>query len=251
MVNVIMHGCTGAMGKMVIEGCARLDDMNIVAGVSQVEASCNFPTYYNISDVKEVADVIIDFSNPAALPELLKFAVKTNTAVVIATTGISAEDREKIKEASKSVAVFLSANTSIAMNVLFDIVRKVTAALGEDFDIEIIEKHHRRKVDAPSGTALAIANAVKDVRSDAQYVYERESVRAPRGKNELGIHSIRGGNIVGDHTVIFATDNEIFEITHKAQSRDLFASGAIRIAKYLAGKPSGFYEMSDMLGELV
>ncbi|MDD4496442.1 MAG: 4-hydroxy-tetrahydrodipicolinate reductase, partial [Eubacteriales bacterium] len=194
--------------------------------------------------------VIIDFSNPEALGELLEYAVDHNIPVVIATTGLSIQHRSMLQEVSNKIPVFFSANMSLGINLLISLVQKAAKVLGEDFDIEIIEKHHNRKIDAPSGTALYIADSINAVMDNKeQYVYDRHSSRKSRSKNEIGIHAVRGGTITGEHSVIFAGNDEIIEINHSARSRDIFASGALKAAAYIHGKKAGMYNMSDLLGQ--
>ncbi len=190
---------------------------------------------------------MIDFSNPAALPGLLDYTVSRNIPVVIATTGLSREDEQAMRAASEKIPVFWSANMSIGICLLKELVKKAAAFLGESYDIEIVERHHNRKLDAPSGTALAIADAINASAGDKYcYEYDRHSRRAKRKKTEIGISSVRGGNIVGDHEVIFAGQNEIIEINHKAMSRNLFADGAVKAAFFLKDKPAGFYGMDSL-----
>ncbi len=249
MIKLILAGCNGKMGGVITSLCANDDDVRIIAGIDiNTEKKGGFDVYSNPADIPETADVIIDFSHPDMFDRILDYAVNTNTSVIFATTGLSDEQKNRMKEASQKAPVFFSANMSLGVNLLTELVCAAARVLGDSFDIELIEKHHNRKIDAPSGTALAIADAVNEALSEKrEYVYDRHSVRKKRAKSELGIHTVRGGTIVGEHEVIFAGLDEIIEIKHTATSRDLFATGAIKAAKYMAGKPAGFYSMRDLL----
>jgi len=249
MIKIIMNGCNGKMGQVITKIVADTDDCEIVGGVDLNDSIKNtYPVYKSISEVKEKADVIIDFSHPSTLTSVLNYAKDTKTPAIICTTGLSAEQRQEIVDTSKEVAMFFSANMSLGVNLLIDLVTKAAKILEENFDIEIIEKHHNQKIDAPSGTALAIADAIADsITKEAEYTYDRHSVRKKRSKNEIGIHSMRGGTIVGEHSVIFAGQDEVIEVKHQATSKEVFAVGAVRAAKFLAGKPAGMYEMKDLI----
>lgn len=248
MVNLILSGCGGRMGKAV--AAATDGGIRIIAGVdinaSALEAS-PFPIYESITEFCGKADVIVDFSHHSALPSLLEYAKATKTPVVVATTGHTDEELSLMREAASEVAIFHSGNFSIGINLIITLAKQAARTLGEDFDIEIIEKHHNKKLDAPSGTAIMIANAVADEREESEYIYDRHSVRKARDKNEIGIHSVRGGSIVGEHEVIFAGANEVVSISHSAASREIFANGALRAASYLAGKSAGLYNMTDLI----
>ena len=191
--------------------------------------------------------MVIDFSNPLALDGILEYCLKTKTPVVLATTGYNDEEMEKIHEAAKQIPVFLSFNMSLGVNILLKLVKEAAKNLA-NFDIEIIEKHHNKKVDSPSGTAVMIANAVKEIREQSEFIYGRHGRTGKRQQNEVGIHAVRGGTIVGEHSAIFAGNDEILEINHSARSKNVFAEGAIAAAKYLVNQESGFYNMDDMLG---
>lgn len=251
MTNIILCGCGGRMGQAIIRACAESNICRIVAGVdinaSSVGAACEFPVYQSISEFPSKADAIVDFSHHTALPSLAEYAQNTNTPLVIATTGHTDEEKEIMRNASQNVAVFFSGNMSIGINLLIELCRKASETLGESFDIEIIEKHHNQKLDAPSGTALMLADAIKDTRDKTEYVYDRHSVRKKRETSEIGIHSVRGGTIVGEHEVLFAGTNEVISLTHSAGSREIFATGALRAAAYVAGKSAGLYNMSDLI----
>lgn len=237
----------GRMGKAITEIVKNSDDAEIVCGFDVVEGNCAYPVYKDYKDVVVDADVIIDFSHPSNFESILSYAKKNNLPIIMATTGLSGEQREELKNAAESIPVFFSANMSLGINLLIKLAKDATKILEKDYDIEIIEKHHNKKLDAPSGTALAIADAIADTMSDdANYVYERHSVRKQRDKNEIGIHAVRGGTIVGEHEVIFAGTDEIITLSHSAASREVFAQGAVKAAIFMNGKPKGFYSMDDL-----
>jgi len=252
-IRIIIHGCNGRMGQAVAAAAAAHPGIQIVAGIDKFPESKKnpFPTYGSLNQCKEQADVIVDFSNPAALHDLLTFAVERKIALVIATTGFSQEDIHLIEQASHIIPIFRSANMSLGVNVMLELVQKAAVSLGNDeFDIEVIEKHHNQKVDAPSGTAYALADAINEVLLNSKnYIYGRHSKNQRRSKTEIGIHAVRGGTIPGQHTVMFAGSDEVLEITHTAYSRQIFAMGALRACKYIAKKPAGLYGMKDMLNE--
>lgn len=207
-----------------------------------------FPVYKTISDCKEKADVIIDFSNPAAIDGLLNYSKENSIPLVIGTTGFSDEEKEKIHNASKETAIFFTYNMSIGVNLLAELAKTAAKILGNDFDIEIIEKHHNQKIDAPSGTALMLADAICEVKDEPmKYEYDRHSKREKRTKNEIGMHAVRGGTIVGEHEVIFAGRDEIITLSHSARSKELFAVGAVNAAIFMNGKSNGLYSMKDLI----
>lgn len=248
MLKVIINGCLGKMGKVLTKCVQDDDELELVCGVSQhPNDSALFKVYPKMNDVVEKADVIIDFSHHSTLDDVLSFATKTKTPLVIATTGYNEYELDKIKEASNIIPIFHSSNMSLGVNVLLRLVKEATKMLA-DFDIEVIEKHHNKKVDAPSGTAVMIANAVKEVLPQVEYNYGRYGREAKRTKNEVGIHAIRGGTIVGEHDVIYAGHDEVVELKHIAQSKDIFAKGSISAAKYLVNQGAGYYNMDNMLG---
>ncbi len=251
MLNVLLHGCNGKMGHSVVLAAQNREDLKIVCGVDPFgKSDYNFPVYDNFDKVSEKVDVIIDFSNPALIEALCNFAKRNSVPAVICTTGLNDEQKAMVEDLSKSVAVFSSGNMSLGINLLIELSKKATAILGTDFDIEIIEKHHNLKLDAPSGTALMLADGISDVRDDdPRYTYDRHSYRMQRSKNEIGIHSIRGGTIVGEHSVIFAGNDEVITLTHQAQSKALFANGALPAAVFTASQAPGLYDMSDMLAK--
>lgn len=250
MLRLIISGCNGAMGQVLTKIIGEMEDAEIVAGIDQNLDRCKneYPVYSSISDFEGKADAVIDFSNPAGLPTLLAYGIKTETPLVIATTGLSDEDLAKIKEASKNIAIFQSGNTSLGINLLLNLVRKAAAVLNESFDIEIIEKHHNKKIDAPSGTAYMIANAINDeLDNSKEFIYGREGQVGKRDKKEIGIHALRGGTIPGEHTAIFAGLDEIVEIKHTALSKSVFAQGAVKAAKYIVKQDKGLYNMEYIL----
>lgn len=246
MLRVIISGYSGSMGK-VLTKCANEDsELEIVCGASKDDLDVPFKTYHKMSEVEESADVIIDFSHHSTIDDTLSYAIKTKTPIVIATTGFNDEELTKIKKASNIIPIFHSSNMSLGVNVLVKLVKEAAKSLN-GFDIEIIEKHHNKKLDAPSGTAVMIANGVKEVLPDSEYIYGRHGRSDKRSSNEIGIHAIRGGTIVGEHTTIFAGHDEVVEIKHSAQSKDIFAKGAIAAAKFLVKQEAGYYNMNNML----
>ena len=250
MVNVIMHGCNGKMGRVITNLVSQDNDIEIVAGVDAYTGIDNeYPVFTSIKECTVKADVIIDFAVTSAIDNLLDYSVSTKTPVVICTTGLSAEQLEKVNEASKKVAVLRSAYMSLGINTLMKLLKTATEVLANrGFDIEIVEKHHNQKVDAPSGTALALADCMNQVLDNQyDYTYDRSTVRQKRAKNEIGISAVRGGTIVGEHEVIFAGIDEVIEIKHTAYSKAIFAKGAIDAAKFLKGKEAGLYNMADVI----
>lgn len=253
MIKIIMHGCSGKMGKVVCQIVKDDPACEIVAGIDPFGESSDFPVFKTVNECDIAADVIIDFSTASAIPALLKYAETKQIPVVLCTTGLSDELNNQLINSSKKVAVLKSANMSVGVNLLFSLVQKAALALADSgFDIEIIEKHHNQKIDAPSGTALAIADSINEVSGNKyEYVYDRSQKREKRGVNELGIHAVRGGSIVGDHDVIFAGKDEIIEINHHAASKEIFAVGAVKAAKYLASREVGLYTMKDVLKDVL
>lgn len=250
MTKLILNGALGFMGRVIADTVKSDDNFEIVCGFDiRADEASPFPVYTAPSDFGGKADVIIDFSHPSSLTGILTYAVDTKTPIVVCTTGLSEDQRCEIKKASESVAVFYSANMSLGINVITKLACLAKQVLGSDYDIEIIEKHHNRKLDAPSGTALAIAESINE-NGEYDFVYERQSKRQKRSKSEIGIHAVRGGTIVGEHTVIFAGKDEVIEIKHSAASREVFATGAIRAAEYLSGKPAGMYNMNNLIDKI-
>lgn len=254
MINILMSGCNGKMGQVISRLAANHDNLVIAAGISrQPDKFKNpYPVYTDYKDVKEKIDVVVDFSNPEVIPELLDFCIKGETALVLATTGLSPEDSIRVKQASESIPVFMSANMSLGINLLVELARTAAAKLGEGFDIEILEKHHNEKKDAPSGTALMIANEInQQLDNTMDFTFDRSQRREKRKNNEVGISAIRGGTIPGEHSVFFAGKDEIIEIKHTALSRDVFGIGALKAALYIADKKNGLYDMKTMLKEMI
>lgn len=251
MVNIILHGCNGRMGRMITEIVSGDDDAKIVAGVDVAGGQLSdFPVYEVIDDCEIGADAVIDFGNASAVDHLLDWCVEKKIPCVECTTGLSEEQLAHLEDCSKKVAVLKSANMSLGVNVLLKLVAEAAKTLADaGFDIEIVEKHHRTKLDAPSGTALALADSINEARNNEyNYVYDRSQVRQLRDSKELGISAVRGGTIVGDHDVIFAGQDEVVTFSHRAYSRAVFAKGAVQAAKYLKGKGAGHYTMSDVIG---
>ena len=250
MTKMIIHGCNGRMGHVIIDLVKEDKDIEVVAGVDAYgESSYDFPVFKSLEECNVAADVIVDFSNASAAEGLLAYCEKTSTPVVLCSTGLSDDQLLKVKETSKKVAVLKSANMSVGVNALMKVLKEVSplfAAAG--FDIEIVEKHHNQKLDAPSGTAIALADSINNsLGNEYEYVYDRSTRREKRPEKEIGISAVRGGTIVGDHDVIFAGHDEVVTLSHRAYSRAIFGKGAIEAAKFLAGKPAGMYDMSDVL----
>ena len=251
MVKIIMHGCNGHMGQ-VISGIVEKDpDAEIVAGIDIADQGKNsYPVFTDIDTCQVEADAIIDFSSAKATDKLLEYSAARQIPVVLCSTGLSEEQLAKVEETSKKVAVLKSANMSLGINTLLKLVQdaaKVLATAG--FDMEIVEKHHRLKVDAPSGTALALADSINEAMDNKyHYVYDRSQKREKRDDKEIGISAVRGGTIVGEHEIIFAGQDEVIEFKHTAYSKAIFGKGAVEAAKFLAGKPAGKYDMSDVIG---
>ncbi|WP_092324093.1 4-hydroxy-tetrahydrodipicolinate reductase [Butyrivibrio sp. YAB3001] len=250
MVKMIMHGCNGRMGHVIVDLVKEDENIEVVAGVDAFgENSYEFPVFKSLSECNVDADVIVDFSNASAVDGLLEHCVNKQIPVVLCSTGLSDEQLAKVKDASTKVAVLKSANMSVGINALLKVLKEVSplfAAAG--FDIEIVEKHHNQKLDAPSGTAIALADAINEsLDNEYEYVNDRSTRRMKRPEKEIGISAVRGGTIVGDHDVIFAGHDEVVTLSHRAYSRAIFGKGAIQAAKFLAGKPAGMYDMADVL----
>jgi len=250
MLKLIISGCNGRMGQAVAAVCRADKEIKIVAGIdaNTIKLS-DFPVYASPMEYGGSSDVIVDFSHPSALPSLLSYCTARSLPIVLCTTGYSEDELSMIKSAAEVIPIFKSANMSIGINLLMALVRQTAEALGRDFDIEIVERHHNKKLDAPSGTALMLADAAAaGLKTSPEYVYERQSVRKPRGKNEIGISAVRGGTIPGEHEVIFAGSNEVIEFKHTVYSREVFAVGAVRAAKFLAKQTEPrIYDMNDLL----
>lgn len=253
MAGILLSGCNGKMGRAVTLSVAETAGCDITAGIDVFdEVRYGYPVFTSPALITEniigKTDVIIDFSNPSALAGLLEFAVANSIPAVISTTGLNEAQINLIKSASAKIPVFFSANMSLGVNLVCELAKKAAKVLGDAFDIEIVEMHHNQKIDAPSGTALMIADSIKnELDDDIKYEYDRHSKREKRTKKEIGIHAVRGGTITGEHEVIFAGHDEIIKISHSARSKELFATGAINAAKFICGKPAGLYNMADML----
>ena len=239
------------MGRVVADICANDPEVEVSAGIDLLAQPMDFPVFSSPAACTAEGNAVIDFSNPAALDGLLELCIARKLPIVLATTGYSEEQLAQIDEAAKVIPVFRSANMSLGINVLLDLVKRAAALLGDGFDVEIAERHHSRKLDAPSGTALMLADAAAQALPyEAEYVYDRYSVRKPRDRREIGISSLRGGTIVGDHSVVFAGRDEVIEFTHHAASREVFAVGAVKAAKFLAQVDApGMYDMSHLIGK--
>lgn len=250
MIRAIMHGCNGHMGQ-VISGLVKGDDrITITAGVDAYTGRQNeYPVFESIEACDAEADVVIDFSNAAAVDRLLDYCVEKQLPVVLCTTGLSQEQLDRVSKASEKIAVLKSANMSLGINLLMKLLKEATKVLAPaGFDMEIVEKHHNQKLDAPSGTALALADAMNSAMKDAYgYKYDRSTERKKRDTHEIGISAVRGGTIVGEHEVLYAGADEVIEFKHTAYSKAVFGKGAIESAKFLAGKPAGMYDMSDVI----
>lgn len=250
MTRIIMHGCNGKMGQSITRICKEGPDVEIVAGIDTYDGIKNdYPVFADIASCYVDADVIIDFSNANAVNTLLDYCAVKKVPVVLCTTGLSDEQLEKVQETAKKVAVLKSANMSLGVNTLMELLKKAALVFAPaGFDMEIVEKHHNQKVDAPSGTALALADSINDALDNAyEYKYDRSQVREKRDKYEIGISAVRGGNIVGEHEVIFAGEDEVIEFKHTAYSKAVFAKGAVEAAKFLNGKSAGHYDMADVI----
>ncbi|WP_066504317.1 4-hydroxy-tetrahydrodipicolinate reductase [Abyssisolibacter fermentans] len=254
MIKVVLNGYMGKMCQVLIDEINNTDDMIITAGIDTKVSNKDeirensIPLYSNPYDIKEKADVIIDFSHPSCVKELVAYALYKNIPLVIATTGLSISSKNIIEEASKSIPIFISANMSIGVNLLLKLVNESAKLLNESFDIEIIEKHHNKKVDAPSGTAYMIADNInRTLNNTKNLVFLRHGNQSKRSSCEIGIHSIRCGTIVGEHSVIFAGNDEILEISHKALSKKIFANGALNAARFIIGKAPKVYNMNNMI----
>lgn len=250
MVRVIMHGCNGRMGRVVTGLISEDEKITIVAGVDTYTGVPNdYPVFESIEKCDVDADVVIDFSNAGAVDGLLDYCMEKKLPVVLCSTGLSEEQLKKVEESAKKTAVLKSANMSMGINLLLKLLKDATKVLAPaGYDVEIIEKHHNQKLDAPSGTAIALADSINETMENSfEYVYDRSKERKKRGAKEIGISAVRGGTIVGEHEVLYAGADEVIEFKHTAYSRGVFGKGAVEAAKYLAGKPAGRYEMSDVI----
>lgn len=248
MTRIILSGANGKMGKTIQSVVAGRENCEIVAGVDLNTQSDNFPIYDSIDKVQEQADVVIDFTNPVLIDGLLDYSKKTSTPLIIGTTGFNDNQKKQIEKVSEESAVFFTYNMSLGINLLANLAKKAADILGKDFDIEIVEKHHNQKIDAPSGTALMLADAIcEEFDEPLKYEYDRHSKREKRSKNEIGMHSVRGGTIVGEHEIIFAGRDEIITLSHSALSKEIFAVGAVNAAEFMKDKSCGMYSMKDLI----
>ena len=250
MTKIIMLGCNGRMGQMITDMVKQEDECTIVAGIDIVDNRDNgYPVYTKLADCDVEADAIIDFTSATDFESRMDYAVDKQIPIIECSTGLSEEQMDYLKKASEKVAVLKSANMSLGINLLMKLLKEAAVKLaGDGFDVEIVEKHHNQKLDAPSGTALALADSINEAMDDRyEYIYDRSQVRQKRDKKELGISAVRGGTIVGEHEVIFAGTDEVITFKHTAYSRAVFAKGSITAAKYLKGKAAGLYDMSDVL----
>lgn len=248
MINIVLSGFNGAMGKNLVEIISDSEGMQVSAGVDRSSnSSYTFDQFENFENNDLKGDVIIDFSHYTLVPGLLDYCERTKTPAVICTTGLDDETSARIEVLSKELPLFLSGNMSLGINLMIDLIKKASEILSYDFDVEIIEKHHNKKVDSPSGTALMLANAIKETANNKYYVHGRHGNETLRDKEEIGIHAVRGGTIVGEHQVIFAGTDEIVEIHHKATSKKVFAKGAIKAAMFLKDQKPGLYDMSSVI----
>ncbi len=250
MTRIIMHGCNGRMGQIISEICREDPDTEIVAGVDvTAQKEQSYPVFTDIMKCDIQADVVIDFSTAKAVDAVFNYCVERNLPLILCTTGLSEEQLEKADQASKTVAILKSANMSLGINTLFEILQKAAKVLSPaGFDVEIVEKHHNQKLDAPSGTALALADAVNDAMNQIyEYKFDRSRERRKRDAKEIGISAVRGGTIVGEHEVIFAGKDEVIEIKHTAYSRSVFGKGAVEAAKFIKGKEAGYYDMREVV----
>ena len=251
MTRIIMHGCNGKMGQVISGICKEDATVEIVAGIDVIDNRDNeYPVFTDIEACDVEADVIVDFAAAVAVDKLLDYVAKTGIPVVLCTTGLSPEQLSRVSQVSEKVAILKSANMSLGINTIMKLLKDAIAVFGPaGYDVEIVEKHHNLKVDAPSGTALALADSINEASNNQyEYIYDRSQTRNKRDKKELGISAVRGGTLVGEHEVLFAGIDEVIEIKHTAYSKSIFAKGAVEAAKFLAGKPAGMYNMSDVIG---
>lgn len=249
MTNIAICGANGKMGKTIYNCVKDREDCKVIAGIDlYTEQYADFPIVASPAELTVKPDVIIDFSNPASLDGLLEYCLSTGTPIVVASTGYSDEQIAKIRSAAEQIPVFFTFNMSLGINLLVQLAKKAAEVLGDRFDIEIVEKHHNQKLDAPSGTAIMLANAINETLDNSkQYVYDRHSRRQKRAKSEIGMHAIRGGTIVGEHDVIFAGNDEVITLSHAAASKTVFAEGSIKAAVYLKDQPAGLYDMQMLI----
>ncbi|MCY6370572.1 4-hydroxy-tetrahydrodipicolinate reductase [Clostridium ganghwense] len=250
MIRIILSGCLGRMGKVISQSVANFPSLSIVAGIDKNDDdTVKYPVYKTIQECNTVGDVVLDFSRPETLSSLLQYCKDKNLPLILCTTGYSQEQLTQIEEASKEIPIFRSANMSIGINVINNILKKISAMLYENYDIEIIEKHHNQKVDSPSGTALLLANTIKEtIPSETIFTKGRDGI-SKREHKEIGVHAVRGGSIVGEHEVIFAGQGEIIELKHSALSREVFAVGSLKACEFIYGKEKGMYSMDNVINK--
>lgn len=251
MINIILNGCGGKMGKTISAVAKSYQNLSISAGVDKNNLGDSaYPVFQNINDVNIKADVLLDFSRPDSLTDLLGYAKKNKMPLILCTTGYSKEDLKLIEESSNEIAIFRSANMSIGINVINNVLKKISNMLYDDFDIEIIEKHHNQKVDSPSGTALLLGDTIRSsITEETEYVYGRQGI-GKRQHKDIGIHAVRGGSIVGEHEVIFAGQGELIELKHTAMSREVFAIGSLKACTFMSGKDKGLFDMNYVIESL-
>ncbi len=250
MINAIMHGCNGKMGQVITGLAAEDQEIRIVAGVDAFDQEqVTYPVFSSLEECTVEADVVIDFSAAPAVDELLAACIQKKLPCVLCTTGLSGEQLQRVQEASEQIAVLKSANMSLGINMLLQLLKEAAGLLAPaGFDIEIVEKHHNQKIDAPSGTAIALADSMnEELSGEYDYIFDRSKSREKRSRKEIGISAVRGGTIVGDHDVIFAGPDEVITFSHRAYSKAVFGKGALQAAKFLAGKPAGMYDMSHVI----
>lgn len=249
MINVMLHGCKGRMGQAIEKIIKESDSMRVACGIDTVvDGSEPYPTFTKISDCDVDVDVVLDFSHFSAIPALVEYCVDKNLPVVVATTSLSSAEEKKVKSAAQLIPVFYSFNMSLGINIIAELFATMLPVLEEDFDIEIIDNHHNKKKDSPSGTALLLADAINEnCEIKKSYIYGRHTKEDDRTRDIIGIHSIRGGTTPGVHTVLFAGEDELIEITHTALSRNIFAKGAVKAAKFIESQPKGLYSMKDLI----
>lgn len=249
MIKVVVSGARGKMGHTVAQLLDAQEDMKAIAGFDIAYEEGDMVIYDDLFKIPETPDVIIDFSNPSVIEGLTQYAAAKGVALAVGTTGLGEEHKKMLYNASKTIPVFVSHNMCLGISLLLNLTKQAAKIL-TDYDIEIIEKHHNQKIDAPSGTALMIADAVKEVRQEVDYVYNRADIRKKRDKKEIGIHSIRGGNLVGEHTAIFIGEDETIEISHNLTSRKVLARGAIKVIRFIAQQKPGYYTMQDLMASM-
>ncbi|HHV19822.1 MAG TPA: 4-hydroxy-tetrahydrodipicolinate reductase [Thermoanaerobacterales bacterium] len=249
MIRVVVSGACGKMGKAVTEMIKTQEDMKAIAGFDIAFKEGDLTIYNDLNKIPETTDVIIDFSNPSIIKELTEYTVSKGVALAVGTTGLEEEHKRMLYSASKTIPVFVSHNMCLGVSLLLKLAKEAAGIL-TDYDIEIVEKHHNQKIDAPSGTALMIADSVKEVRQQVDYIYNRSDVRKKRDTNEIGIHSIRGGNLIGEHTVLFIGEDETIQISHNLTSRKVLAAGAVKVIRFIAEQKPGYYSMQDLLNNL-